>query len=88
MWFAALRAPGVEPWLELFVHRLLEGSRDVLRLVRVNPFPDAPPRYLRATLHDYHFTTFAQRRATGAWWRREPLGTLIAPVSLARQPRA
>jgi hypothetical protein len=34
---------------------------------------------VRATLYDYHFTDRATRRATGTWWRREPLG-LYCPV--------
>jgi hypothetical protein len=46
----------------------------VLALLATNPFPDHPPRYVRATLWDYHFTDAADRRATGAWWRRRELG--------------
>ncbi len=48
-------------------------------LLEKTPFPDHPPRYLRAVLYDYHFTDFAARRATGAWWRREETG-LYLPV--------
>jgi len=51
----------------------------VLRLLRSNPFAEAPPRYIRAVVYRYHFTDPAARRATGAWWRRERLG-LYAPV--------
>ncbi len=50
-----------------------------LGLLRANPFPEAPPRYLRAVVYRYHFTDPAVRGATGAWWRREPLG-LYCPV--------
>jgi hypothetical protein len=62
-----------------FLARLLEGSPPVLRLLAKNPFPDHPPRYVRAVLYDYHFTDAATRRATGAWWRREEKG-LYCPV--------
>jgi hypothetical protein len=51
----------------------------VLGLLRANPFPEGPPRYVRAMIDRYHFTDPATRRATGAWWRREPLGP-YAPV--------
>lgn len=74
MWFAALSRPELVPWFQAFELRLLEGDRDVLRLLETNPFPAGPPRYLRAQLYDYRFTTPAERRETGAWWARTPIG--------------
>jgi lipase maturation factor 1 len=82
MWFAALSAYEVTPWFQGFLVRLLQGSPDVLRLLAANPFPDRPPRYVRALLYDYRFTTPAQRRATGAWWTRTLLGSYSPVVSL------
>jgi hypothetical protein len=79
MWFAALSSFREESWFLSFCHRLLDGSPPVLALLERNPFPSAPPRLLRAIVYDYHFTDAATRRATGAWWRREPLG-LYCPV--------
>nr|MDQ2970523.1 lipase maturation factor family protein [Acidobacteriota bacterium] len=43
-------------------------------LLARNPFPDRPPRFIRARLWDYRFTDPAGRRETGAWWRREEIG--------------
>ena len=67
MWFAALGSPRSSRWFLAFCERLLEGAPPVLALLRTNPFPTAPPRYLRATLYDYHFTTptSAARRERG-----------------------
>jgi hypothetical protein len=79
MWFAALDDYRGETWFLWFCQRLLEGSPPVEALLRTDPFPGKPPRYLRALLYRYHFTSAAERRATGAWWKREPLG-LYAPV--------
>jgi hypothetical protein len=79
MWFAALGSPEENPWLVHFLGRLLEGSPEVEGLLAANPFPDHPPRYVRATLYDYQFTDAAERRRSGAWWRRRPLG-LYGPV--------
>ena len=70
MWFAALGGLEDTRWFLPLCERLLEGSPDVLALLKENPFPDAPPRYLRATVYDYAFTDTATRRADGAWWRR------------------
>ena len=35
---------------------------------------------VRAVLYRYRFTTWAERRETGAWWHREPAGEVVAPV--------
>ncbi|HKS97174.1 MAG TPA: lipase maturation factor family protein, partial [Terriglobia bacterium] len=82
MWFAALGRFQENPWFVNFMARLLEGSPDVLALLERNPFPTAPPRYVRALVYDYHFTDFAERRATGAWWHRELKAMYFPEVSL------
>lgn len=79
MWFAALGRCEDSPWFARFLVRLLEGSPDVTALLAANPFPDAPPRYVRAMRTTYHFTDWSTLRATGNWWRREPKG-LFCPV--------
>jgi predicted DCC family thiol-disulfide oxidoreductase YuxK len=84
MWFAALDGYPSPPWFVNFMIRLLEGSPDVLGLVAANPFPGAPPRYVRAQLYEYHFTTVVERRATGDWWRRDLKGEYLPAVSLRR----
>jgi hypothetical protein len=48
----------------------------VLGLFAVNPFGREPPKLVRAVLYDYRFTTVEERRRTGAWWVREPLGIM------------
>ena len=83
MWFAALGAPARPAWLDAFVRRLLEGDGPTLALLRHNPFPGPPPTFVRARLFRYRFTTPAERRATGAWWWRAPVGELITPTRLA-----
>ncbi len=87
MWFAALDGYQSEPWFGNFIVRLLEGSPDVLALVGKNPFPNASPRYIRAQLYDYHFTTIGERRSDGNWWRRDLKGEYLPTVSL-RTPSA
>jgi hypothetical protein len=80
MWFAAL-SPGVpRQWLVRLVHKLLEGDETTLRLLRHNPFPDAPPTFIRARAYRYHFTTRQEHHETGAWWRREPAGQYLPPT--------
>lgn len=82
MWFAALSGYRERSWFSNFCIRLLQGSPDVLRLLSKNPFPDKPPRYIRALLYDYRFTDRATLRAEGAWWKRERLGFYSPILSL------
>jgi predicted DCC family thiol-disulfide oxidoreductase YuxK len=82
MWFAALGQLQDNLWFVNFCGRLLEGSPDVLRLLKVNPFPEAPPRYVRASVYDYHFTDISTQRRTGAWWRRERKDNYLPVMSL------
>ncbi|MBV8141024.1 MAG: lipase maturation factor family protein [Verrucomicrobia bacterium] len=82
MWFAALDDIRGEPWFMNFLARSLEGSPSVLGLLKTNPFPDSPPRYIRARLFQYHFTNLLEKERTGAWWRREEQGVYCPPVSI------
>jgi len=82
MWFAALGNYQQNPWFENGCVRLLQGSPDVLALLAKNPFPGQPPRFIRAEFYNYRFTGFGERRATGAWWHREPIGEYLPAISL------
>ncbi|HTS65645.1 MAG TPA: lipase maturation factor family protein [Candidatus Acidoferrales bacterium] len=78
MWFAALGSYQQNRWFVRFLEKLLRGEPAVLRLLRKNPFPGTPPRYVRARLFQYHFTRLGQ----GWWWRREEQGMYFPPASL------
>jgi lipase maturation factor 1 len=84
LWFASLTDFQQAEIVPLTEERLLEGDRDVLYLFRGNPFPNAPPKYIRAILWQYWFTSLDEKRDSGNWWRRQLLG-LYAPV-LTRDP--
>ena len=85
LWFAALGRCEHQGWLHAFLRRLLEGSRPVTRLLANDPFPDTPPRYLRATVADYRFATGADWKG-GAWWTRSPARRLLPGPHAARGP--
>ena len=85
MWFAALSDVRQNPWFLGLVFRLLENSPDVVHLLGKNPFPGKPPRYLRAEIYRYRFTTMAEHRQTGAWWQREDARIYLPTVSLRGQ---
>jgi hypothetical protein len=83
MWFLPLSPIYGEGWFVPFLGRLLEGDPAILRLLRDNPFPDRPPRYIRARLDHYRFSTWSELRETGAWWVRTPAGEFVRPIRLA-----
>jgi len=84
MWFAALGGRRQEPWFENFVIRLLENEPAVTRLLARNPFPEKPPKYVRAVLFKYQFATSEECRATGAWWKRREIGEFFPEATLRR----
>ena len=83
MWFAALSTYRENPWFVSFLVRLLEGSPDVLGLLERNPFPKAPPRYVRAVMSSYRFTSWEERRRTGNWWKSAGSVMYVPAISLA-----
>jgi lipase maturation factor 1 len=85
MWFAALDDVEGEPWFMNFLARLLQGSPSVLRLMKTNPFPDSPPRYIRARLFEYHFTNALEKTQSGAWWKRQEQGQYCPPATLREE---
>jgi hypothetical protein len=78
MWFAALGSYQNNRWFVNMILRLLQEEPSVLRLFSYNPFPRAPPKYVRAITYSYTFTHFGDR----AWWAREETGTYLPAVSL------
>ena len=84
MWFLPLSPYYGEGWFLPFLGRLLEGDPAILRLLRRNPFPNRPPRYVRARLFHYRYSTWHELRESGAWWVRTPAGMFAGPLRLAR----
>ncbi|KAH3877062.1 hypothetical protein DPMN_000918 [Dreissena polymorpha] len=71
MWFAALGSYQHNPWFLNLVYRLLDNETDVLDLIQYNPFPNKPPKYIRAQLYKYHYTKYGTDKNSSGWWTRE-----------------
>jgi Lipase maturation factor len=80
MWFAAMSSPMLHPWIFAFIEKLLEGEQKILSLLANNPFPNAPPRFIRADWYRYGFT----KPGEGAWWTRTYVGPYLPPMTLRR----
>ncbi|GAA3074715.1 lipase maturation factor family protein [Streptomyces olivoverticillatus] len=84
MWFAGISPAYARDWFGPFVERLLTNDPPTLRLLRHNPFPQAPPTHVRARLYLYRFTTWRELRETGAWWHRTLEREFLPPAALRR----
>jgi hypothetical protein len=82
IWFAAMSSPERYPWTLRFAWKLLHSDAGTLSLLDGNPFPEAPPRFVRARLYVYKFAP----PGSGRYWDRTLLGDWIPPLS-ADDPR-
>jgi hypothetical protein len=80
LWFASLGDWRGYPWVLAAEERLLSGEPSVLHLFARDPFEGVPPQRVRSVLWQYQFTTPAEKRATGAWWKRSERGLYAPPL--------
>jgi len=88
MWFAAMSSPMYHEWFVPLVVKLLEADAPTLRLLRSDPFAGARPRFIRATLYLYRFTTPRERHESHAWWVRSRVDEYLQPVGLRAERAA
>ncbi len=79
MWFAAMGSPMQYPWTLHLTWKLLHNDAGALSLLGGNPFPDKPPRYIRATLYRYRFAP--PGNGEGNWWQREKVSPWLPALS-------
>ena len=84
IWFAAMATPAEYPWTLHFEWKLLHGDRGVMSLLANDPFPGAPPRWIRAAYYRYEFARPGD--PSHAWWKRQRVGDWLPPLS-ADDPR-
>jgi hypothetical protein len=79
MWFAALDPRGAQRWLLPLMRGLLSGDQAITRLLGPKPF-DGQVTCVKLAYYQYHFTTWAERKETGAWWKRQRQGDLTNAI--------
>lgn len=80
IWFAAMSSPRQYPWTLHFTWKLLHNDAGALSLLANNPFPDAPPKWIRAVRYHYEFAPPGD--ASGAWWKRTEQDLWLPPLSV------
>jgi hypothetical protein len=68
---------GYEMWFIRFVLKLLVNDRATLKLLRRNPFPDRPPKFIHAGYYLYRFTDWKEK----GWWKRTYIADYLPPVT-------
>jgi hypothetical protein len=90
MWFLPFRVmvtgnkivvPGYELWFMRLMQKLLVNDPQTLKLLRQSPFSEQPPRLIRALFYRYRYTSWSERKQTGAWWERQLLDVYLPPIS-------
>ena len=79
MWFAAMGSVQQYPWILHLIWKLLHNDAGALSLFGGNPFPQKPPRYIRAVLYRYAFASAGNQEDN--WWTRQQLGLWLPPLS-------
>ncbi|MFL5385561.1 MAG: lipase maturation factor family protein [Longimicrobiaceae bacterium] len=87
LWFASLGPWEESRWVVLAQQRLVEGSPEVLRLFRRDPFQGRPPAMVRTVVWQYWFTDLDTKRRTGLWWRRRDLGPFTGTLARSADGR-
>ncbi len=81
MWFAAMGPPWHHPWFLPLLERLLRADPPTLRLLGRDPFDGERPAFVRARLYRYRYTSWQERRQTGAFWKRELRSEYVPPLA-------
>jgi hypothetical protein len=81
IWFAAMNDKPRDPWVLHLAWKLLDGDRSIRKLLAVDPFDGAPPRYVRIRRFIYHLEPYA----SPTWWTRGGEELWLAPIALDSQ---
>ena len=77
---AAIGTRARYPWTLHLVWKLLHNDQGALSLLANNPFPDSPPRHIRAELYRYQFTPWTEGGTD--WWTRTRVGSWLPALSV------
>ena len=80
MWFASMYSPQEYRWTPNLVWKLLHNDPKAVSLFAGNPFPDKPPKYIRAVLYRYKFAKPGNPQHL--WWTREKVSDWLPALSV------
>jgi hypothetical protein len=78
IWFAAMPDEPRHSWVIHLVWKLLDGDREIRKLVAGDPFDGAAPRYVRIRRFVYHLEPYS----SPGWWTRDHEELWLPPIAL------
>jgi len=85
IWFASMSTADEYPWTLNLVSKLLHNDPGAVSLFAANPFPEKPPRFIRAVLYRYSFAK--PGNPDGRYWNRERISDDWIPAMSVNDPR-
>ncbi len=85
IWFASMSTADEYPWTLNLVSKLLHNDPGTVGLFAANPFPEKPPRFIRAVLYRYSFAK--PGNPDGLYWNRERISDDWIPAMSVNDPR-
>ena len=85
LWFASMSTADEYPWTLNLVSKLLHNDPGAISLFAGNPFPEKPPRFVRAVLYRYSFAK--PGNPEGHYWNRDRISDLWIPAMSLNDPR-
>ena len=79
IWFAAMGTYQQNPWLIHFLYKLLQNDTPTLKLLKKNPFQDAPPKYIKIDL--YHYKLPKKNDDPKQKWTRSFIRPYLPPIN-------
>ena len=75
-----MASPEDYPWVWNLDWKLMHNDPPTLGLFAGNPFPDHPPKYIRAVRYLYHFAK--PGNPEHVWWTRDDKQVWLPPYSV------
>ena len=70
MWFAALGNFSQNQWIVNMISRIINNEKSVLKFIKINPFENSKPKFVRIMSYRYTFTNNMNKNT----WKRELIG--------------
>ena len=83
LWFAALGSVKDNPWFLKLLEQLLRNAPEVVSLFDTSSVQPPEPKYIRALLYRYRFSSMSEQTIDRSWWKRELVGLYCPPLRLA-----
>lgn len=83
LWFASQGDLRDSPWFLRMVRQILKGEDSVTGLLGKDPFNGKAPRYMRAVVYDYKFSTPSDLWDRDRWWKQGVAEPFMPTVSLS-----